>query len=79
MAHITGGGLLENVPRTLPEGVTEQNLSALYKSVLFVEERANMSPVELLVYLFVAVLALFIVVEIVRTVRKLWRSRAVSA
>jgi phosphoribosylformylglycinamidine cyclo-ligase len=50
MAHITGGGLLENVPRVLPENVVAQmDGKAWYTPALFdwLREMGNISPQEM--------------------------------
>jgi phosphoribosylformylglycinamidine cyclo-ligase len=50
IAHITGGGLYENVPRMLPEGVTAQfNLSSLRKPPIFdfIQERGSIQSDEM--------------------------------
>lgn len=50
IAHITGGGFIENVPRTLPEGVSAKiNLKAIEKPPIyqFLEEASGLSIEEL--------------------------------
>lgn len=50
IAHITGGGFIENVPRTLPEGVDAKiNLNAIKKPAVykFLEETSNLDVNEL--------------------------------
>ncbi|MEM7568677.1 MAG: phosphoribosylformylglycinamidine cyclo-ligase [Pseudomonadota bacterium] len=51
MAHITGGGLLENIPRVMPGGLTANiDASAWYLPPVFtwLRERAALPPAELL-------------------------------
>ena len=50
IAHITGGGFIENVPRALPEGVSAKiNLKAIEKPPIygFLEKTSNLGVEEL--------------------------------
>src|ERR1044071_8238129 len=50
MAHITGGGLLENIPRVLPEGLRARILAdswAQPRLMAFLQAQGNIEPEEM--------------------------------
>lgn len=50
MAHITGGGLLENIPRVLPEGLhahVDADLWAQPRLMAFLQAQGNIEPEEM--------------------------------
>ena len=50
MAHITGGGLLENIPRVLPEGASASiDLSSWQRPAVFnwLQEQGNVNETEM--------------------------------